>query len=107
MTVTLDNTNAITFFFSLLKMLRVDILDKFELPGIGVTYWDFLIGLAITAVVLTVLVNTVRIGSVNYANSKTGKGDNPVPVSTQTKLANSSRDSGEYASYNRQMYQKH
>lgn len=75
MTVALDNTNAITFFFSFMKMLRVDILDKFEIPGIGVTYWDFLIGLAITAIVLTVLVNTVRIGSVNYSNSKNGKGD--------------------------------
>ena len=77
MTVALDNTNAITFFFSFMKMLRVDILDKFEIPGIGVTYWDFLIGLAITAIVLTVLVNTVRIGTVNYSSK--GKGDRPSP----------------------------
>lgn len=51
-------------------MIRVDILDKFVIPGLGVTYWDFVIGCAIAAVVITVLINTVRIGTVSYSNSR-------------------------------------
>lgn len=69
MTVALDTSGPIKFFLSLLKMLRVDVLDKFVIPTLGVTYWDFIIALALSAVVLTVLVNTVRIGMVTYSHS--------------------------------------
>lgn len=70
MTVQLDNSNPISWFISFLKMIRVDILDKFVIPGLGITYWDFIIGCAIAAVVITVLVNSVRIGVVSYSKSK-------------------------------------
>ncbi len=79
MSVALDNSNPIAWFISFLNMLRVDILDRFEIPGIGVSYWDFIIGCAIASIVITVLINTVRIGSVNYANSKRDK-DSPSPI---------------------------
>lgn len=59
----------LTFFLEMLKTLRTELLEKFVLPEVGVSYWKYVIGLAIAAVVITVLVNVVRIGTVNYSFS--------------------------------------
>lgn len=60
----------LSFFLELLTKVRTEILEKFILPELGVSYWKFVIGLALAAVVITVLVNVVRIGTVNYSFSK-------------------------------------
>lgn len=65
-----DGRNPLTWFISLIKIIRVNVLEKFILPGLETSYWSFFIGLAIAAIVITVLINTVRIGSVSYSSSK-------------------------------------
>lgn len=64
MTSTLNTSNYLFFFLSYLKMIRVEVLEKFTIPILDVTYWEFIIGVAIASVVITVLVSGVRIGVV-------------------------------------------
>lgn len=47
-------------FWSLMNTIRTDLLEKFIIPGIGISYWKFLIYLAVAGVVITVLINAVR-----------------------------------------------
>ena len=47
-------------FWYLMNTVRTEILEKFIIPGIGISYWKFLIYLAVAGVVITVLVNAVR-----------------------------------------------
>lgn len=46
----------------LLTYIRVELLEKVYIPGLGISYWHFLIYLAVASVVVTVLVNGVRLG---------------------------------------------
>lgn len=61
---------ALEYFISLLGQIRFVLDHGFIIPELGCSYWDFVIGLAIASVVVTVLVNTVRIGTVNYSYSR-------------------------------------
>ena len=47
-------------FWWLMNTIREELLEKFILPGIGISYWKFLIYLAVAGVVITVLINSVR-----------------------------------------------
>lgn len=60
------------FFLELLKSIRTDILQKFLLPGLGnLSYWAYLLGLLVVAIVVTVLVNVVRSGHVSHSPGRT------------------------------------
>lgn len=52
-------------FWYLMNTIREDILEKFIIPGIGISYWKFLIYLAVAGVVITVLINGVKVSSGN------------------------------------------
>lgn len=70
----LDNSNPLLWFISFLDGLRVEILEKFMIPGLGISYWTFLIGVAIVAVVITVLINSIRVNSVTaYSDIEEGR----------------------------------
>lgn len=51
------------YFLEVMEIIRTHILEKFILPGIGVSYWSFLIGLLVAGIVITVLINAVRASS--------------------------------------------
>lgn len=74
MTGLVSDQGAFNWFVSLLYMIRTQILEKFILPHMNISYWQFAIGLAVAAVVITVLVNVVRIGS---ASSSTKENSRP------------------------------
>lgn len=63
----------------LLTYIRVELLEKVFIPGLGISYWHFLIYLAVASVVVTVLVNGVRIGSSAAATKKEDKPSRDVP----------------------------
>lgn len=61
----------------LINLLRTELLDKWKI-GIGnLTYWQFIIAIAASSIVIVALVNRVRFGSVFTINSKdkSQKGD--------------------------------
>ena len=45
----------------LLRLVREEVLEKFILPELEISYWDFCIYLAIIGVVIVVLVNAVKV----------------------------------------------
>lgn len=45
----------------LLKLVREEVLEKFILPELEISYWDFCIYLAIMGVVIVVLINAVKV----------------------------------------------
>ena len=55
--------------FDIMAMVREDILEKLIIPGIGISWWKFSIYLLIIGVVVTVLVNGVRVSSGRAASS--------------------------------------
>lgn len=55
--------------FDIMMMVREDILEKLIIPGIGISWWKFSIYLLIIGVVVTVLVNGVRVSSGRAASS--------------------------------------
>lgn len=81
--MTFDNTNPLTWFLSLLENVRIHILESFTLPGLSVSYWDFLIGLAIVSIVITVLVNSVSVGRIISGGHRSKK-----PRSSRTESGN-------------------
>jgi len=60
-------------FWYLMNTVRTEILEKFIIPGIGISYWKFLIYLAVAGVVITVLVNGVKVSSGNAAKASRDK----------------------------------
>lgn len=83
MTVDITEMNAMEYLLYYLTQIRM-ILDMWQIPFLGCSYWDFCMGVAITAVVITVLVNVVRIGTVSYSNSRYSKNDRPSASSLYT-----------------------
>lgn len=61
-------------FWSLMNTIRTELLEKFIIPGIGISYWKFLIYLAVAGVVITVLINAVR-----YTSSESVSKDPSAP----------------------------
>lgn len=47
--------------FWLLELVRTRILEAFILPDLNISYWEFLIYSAIVGVVVTVLINGVKV----------------------------------------------
>lgn len=68
-------------FWYLMNTVRTEILEKFIIPGIGISYWKFLIYLAVAGVVITVLVNAVR-----YTSSESVSHDPSVPNYKPSKI---------------------
>lgn len=57
--------------FYILNTVREEILEGFIIPQLGLSYWEFLCLLAIVGIVITVLVNSVRVsGSAAVNQSK-------------------------------------
>ena len=52
-----------------MNFVRENILEEFVLPELNISYWEFLIYLALVGVVATVLVNGVRVGGGAAASS--------------------------------------
>lgn len=91
--------NAMEYFISVLTQIRL-MLDNWYIPFLGCSYWDFVMGLAIASVVVTVLVSTVRIGAVSYSSSADHVRRNRSTSSMPTP------GTGAYGSYNRSMHQR-
>ena len=51
----------ISNLFWILNEVREKILEAFVLPELGISYWKFLIILAVVGVVITVLINSVQV----------------------------------------------
>lgn len=51
----------ITNLFWILNYIREELLEKFILPELDISYWKFLIILAMVSVVVAVLINSVRV----------------------------------------------
>ena len=66
--------NPMQFLFSLIRTVVVDIMGAVIIPGIGVNIWDFTIYLAASALVISVLITSVRSGVMISANSSKSKG---------------------------------
>lgn len=47
--------------FEIMTTIRTQILETFTIPGLGISYWKFCIYLLIIGVVITVLINGVRV----------------------------------------------
>lgn len=62
-------------FWWLMNTVRTEILEKFIIPGIGISYWKFLIYLAVAGVVITVLINAVRYSSAESVSRDPSKPD--------------------------------
>lgn len=55
--------------FQIMQTIRTEILETFTIPGLGISYWKFCIYLLIIGVVVTVLVNGVRVSGGELATS--------------------------------------
>lgn len=53
----------ISSFLWIMNYVREEILEKFILPEIGISYWEFCIYLAIAAIVITLLINSIKVSS--------------------------------------------
>lgn len=60
-------------FYWLMETIREEIMEKFIIPGLGISYWKFLIYLLIVGVVATVLINGVRVSSSNAVKASSKK----------------------------------
>lgn len=58
--------------FWILNEIRTKLLS-FEIPQLGISYWDFCIYLAVAGIAITVLVNAVKIGGSMTAKSSKEK----------------------------------
>lgn len=56
--------------FYILNTVREKILEGFIIPGLNMSYWEFLCMLAIVGIVITVLVNSVQVGAGRGARSE-------------------------------------
>lgn len=65
----MDNSNPLFWFISFLDHLRTNVLEKFIIPGLGISWWHFVISLAVVTIVVVVLINAVRVGAVSGSRS--------------------------------------
>lgn len=49
------------FLFKLLKDIREKILEKIIIPGIDISWWEFVLGLIVVSILVTVLINAVKV----------------------------------------------
>lgn len=64
----------ISYILWLLEYVREEILEKFILPELNISYWDFCVYLAIIGVVIVVLINSVKVsGTQAQFSSKESK----------------------------------
>lgn len=50
----------IEYFIWLMSHIREQIFERFIIPGLNVSYWDFCIALLVIGLLITVLVNGVK-----------------------------------------------
>lgn len=65
----------ISDLFYILNEVREKIFERFILPGLNISYWSFLIWIAIIGMVITLLVNSVRAGRIDKDSPKGSKQD--------------------------------
>lgn len=70
-------------FWWLMNTIREELLEKFILPGIGISYWKFLIYLAVAGVVITVLINSVRYSVSRHSDKDSNVDDEKETASTE------------------------
>lgn len=55
--------------FQLMDIIRTEILEKLTIPGLGISWWKFSIYLLILSVVVTVLINAVKVSGSSAGKS--------------------------------------
>lgn len=55
--------------FDLMDTIRTEILENLMIPGLGISWWKFSIYLLIISVVVTVLINAVKVSGSNAGKS--------------------------------------
>lgn len=95
----------ISNLFWMLNYIRENLLEKFILPELGISYWEFCIYLAMAAVVITVLINSVKVSGTVSSNAKSEKAyrnilreRERVKYDERQKLKNNNNDSGGFNS---------
>ena len=78
--------------FYILNTVREKILEGFIIPGLNMSYWEFLCMLAIVGIVITVLINSVQVGAGHGARLENIKEKERARVSVR-KSSNSSGSS--------------
>ena len=63
------------FLFALIGFVVRELFGRVIIPGIGINIWDFTIFLACASIVISVLITSVRSGSMS-AFGRSGKGKN-------------------------------
>ena len=84
--------------FWILNYIRTELLEKFELPELGISYWEFLCLLAIVGMVITVLVNSVQVSAGHSARMKNVADREKVRLQTRDNY-NSSRSKAETSGF--------
>ena len=89
----------------ILKYIREELLEKFMIPELNISYWDFCIYLAMAAVVIAVLVNSVKVSGTVSSNAKSEKAyrntlreRERVKHNERQKLKNTNNNSGGFNS---------
>lgn len=98
--------------FWLLELVRTRILEAFILPDLNISYWEFLIYSAIVGVVVTVLINGVKVsGSANSYSVNEAKYHEllrkreRVKADEREKIKNKSKNSS-LANYDTSLFQQ-
>lgn len=57
-------------FLAILRMIREGVLERFIIPGLGISYWRFIIYMGFAAIVIVALVNKLPIGLLGHSLSE-------------------------------------
>ena len=52
--------NALDWFLNVLVTVRTEILQRFMIPGLNMSWWSFAVILLVVGVLISVLINAVR-----------------------------------------------
>lgn len=65
--------NVMEWFLNMLHVIREQILEGLVIPGLGISWWHFCIIILVLGIVITALINAVRVSSsasVSYARAE-------------------------------------
>ena len=48
-------------YFDLISLVRTEILEKFMIPGLGISWWRFAVYMALASIVVVALVNVIKV----------------------------------------------
>ena len=55
--------NALDWFLNVLVTVRTEILQRFMIPGLNMSWWSFAVILLVVGILISVLINAVRASS--------------------------------------------